>query len=259
MTKSRPFQATTACECIAFRFVLPTKECILQSNPAESFFQFVQSYPVLAICTSICALVLTAISSFACWFITVDLTSRDDGNNPLLPPGWTDTKYSDFGFDLWARETTSLGYNYCVLYSASEKSYVFDAYWKAGRAFGMICAMLAVMALTATALHACMREPIVNRNLFPCHCIVAAMQALAFLADGSDICNTVDCEFGPGSTYGIVAAVLFVLTGFFHFLIYKQEQCKMESEDAGVKGEAGGAPQDAAEEANDETKAEEEP
>jgi hypothetical protein len=41
-----------------------------------------------------------------------------------------------------------------------------------------------------------------------------------------------------GSTYAIVAIVLYIMTGMFHFLIYKQEINKAnESEGAGVKEE----------------------
>jgi len=195
----------------------------------------------LAICCSIVGLLLTAVTAFSCWLVTVDLTAgEEDANNPLLPSELTEDgvrKFQDYSMGVWSRETTNIFGSFCVLYSSREKNFFFDTFWRASRAFALIAAVCGVVGLTFTLLHACSREAIINRNLLGGYCFVAAIQALVFLAYGSDICTTLQCNFSSGSTCAVVAIALYLLAGIFHFLIYKQETHKAGDGEAGVKDE----------------------
>lgn len=110
-----------------------------------------------------------------------------------------------------------------------------------------------IISMVVTILHVCTREPITNRNfitnLYSCSMYASFADILGLLWIQHAFVPTFNCQFSSGSTYGIVAIILYCMTRMFHYCIYKQETSKKASGEviARVKGTEAEAAEEAKE------------
>jgi len=133
-------------------------------------------------------------------------------------------KYRNFGLGLWKRETGDDDSEVCVLWTPSDEYY--DASWKGSRVFATVACILGVTALFFHCWATCLLSRLVEKITAWLFIVSMMFQIVTFSCYGSQVCRTAlsdSCRWNQGSTFSLVAAVLYLVAGVHEFLLPKCE------------------------------------
>lgn len=142
-----------------------------------------------------------------------------------LPPDTVGLLEGTVGFGMFLREGTleewqswadddSFSSLYCVEYSNSEKSNLWDAAWKSGFAMAIISTVIASIAAIAAFTTTCRTyEPIFFKGLGLSLIVSGVFSALSFVWLATDLCYTYYCEYSIGAGMTTGACILFFCSG----------------------------------------------
>jgi len=142
-----------------------------------------------------------------------------------LPPDTVTLLEGTVGFGMFLREGTleewqswadddSFSSLYCVEYSNSEKSDLWDAAWKSGFAMAIISTVIASIAAIAAFTTTCRTyEPIFFKGLGLSLIVSGVFSALSFVWLATDLCFTYYCEYSIGADMTTGACILFFCSG----------------------------------------------